>query len=371
MTERFNPDRLEPGNSGSPSDLHGRVTRREEGAEGLPDGESFIGIVLGGYRLEGVLGRGGMGTVYRATQLSLHRPVAVKILPREVSSEPQMVSRFKREIETLTALSHPNIVAILDGGYDEDQGLYYSVMELVDGVTLRQVIDSGGLKPSEALRMIPEFCEALEYAHSKGILHRDIKPANVLIDQDGRLKIADFGLSRLVGEREEEAARITKTQQVMGTIEYMAPEQREGAKHVDHRADIYSLGVVFYEMLTGELPIGRFDPPSQKVEVDVRLDEVVLRVLAKDPERRYQRASAVAVDVRELESDGEISGSPREDQDPTKGNTMDAGAFAVGSGGGEVRTSGWAVASLVLALMTLVPIVLGLATLLLFVARSN
>ena len=165
-------------------------------------------------------------------------------------------------------------------------------MEYVDGVNLRQAIRSGGIAPKEALAIVPQICDALQFAHDEGIVHRDIKPENILVDKRGRVKIADFGLAKLLGRASGDVA-LTATQQVMGTLRYMAPEQMEGTKTVDHRADIYSLGVVFYELLTGELPIGRFAPPSKKVEIDVRLDEVVLRALEQEPAQRYQHASDV------------------------------------------------------------------------------
>ena len=156
-------------------------------------------------------------------------------------------------------------------------GVYFLVMEFVEGVTLRQTIARGGFAPAEALAMVPHICEALQYAHDQGVVHRDIKPENILLDRSGAPKIADFGLALLTGASPE--TRLTQIAQVMGTPHYMAPEQMEHPGDVDHRADIYALGVVFYEMLTGELPVGRFPPPSQKVEVDVRLDQVVLRTL--------------------------------------------------------------------------------------------
>ena len=137
-------------------------------------------------------------------------------------------------------------------------------MEYVDGVNLRQAIRSGGMSPKEALAIVPQICDALQFAHDEGIVHRDIKPENILVDKRGRVKIADFGLAKLLGHAPGDVS-LTGTQQVMGTLRYMAPEQMEGTKAVDHRADIYSLGVVFYELLTGELPIGRFAPPSKKV----------------------------------------------------------------------------------------------------------
>ena len=173
--------------------------------------------------------------------------------------------------------------------------MYYFIMEYVDGVNLRQLIQSGQCKPEEALRIVPLICEALQFAHDEGIVHRDIKPENILLDKRGRLKIADFGLAKLLGRGAGGSPAtpgdytLTGPWQVMGTPNYMAPEQMDDPLKVDHRADIYSLGVVFYEMLTGELPRGRFAPPSQKVQVDVRLDEVVLRALEQEPERSEER----------------------------------------------------------------------------------
>src|SRR5262249_12915893 len=191
---------------------------------------------------------------------------------------------FTREARALARLDHPGIVAVHDFG--QSDGMYYLVMQFVDGVNLRQILRAGQLRPAEALRIVPQVCEALQYAHDQGVGHRDVKPENILLDRRGQVKIADFGLAKLL-DRQPADALLTGSGQVMGTPHYMAPEQTERPLAVDHRADIYSLGVVFYEMLTGELPLGRFAPPSQRVQVDVRLDEVVLRALAKEPERRY------------------------------------------------------------------------------------
>jgi serine/threonine protein kinase len=197
----------------------------------------------------------------------------------------------------LAKLSHPNIVALYEFGHVD--GLHYFIMEFVDGLNLRQLEQAGRLSAREALQIIPQICEALQFAHDEGIVHRDIKPENVLLDKKGRVKIADFGLARILGH-EPEDFRLTRAREVMGTPHYMAPEQVEKPQSVDHRADIFSLGVVFYEMLTGELPLGKFAPPSQKVQIDVRLDEVVLRALEKEPARRYQQASEVKTDMETI-----------------------------------------------------------------------
>jgi predicted Ser/Thr protein kinase len=247
-----------------------------------------------------LLGRGGMGAVYKARQKQLDRLVALKILPPGVETDPSFEERFTCEARALARLSHPNIVAVHD--YGRAGEFHYFIMEFVDGVNLRQMEHAGRLAPREALQIIPQICEALQFAHDEGIVHRDIKPENILLDKRGRVKIADFGLAKLL-EPNETDRTITQAGHVMGTPHYMAPEQVEKPATVDHRADIYSLGVVFYEMLTGELPLGRFAVPSSRmggVQIDVRLDEVVLRTLEKEPERRYQQASALKTEVETI-----------------------------------------------------------------------
>ncbi|MCX5671058.1 MAG: bifunctional serine/threonine protein kinase/MFS transporter [Planctomycetota bacterium] len=244
-----------------------------------------------------LLGQGGMGAVYKARQRELDRLVALKVLPPGIGYDAAFAERFKREARSLARLNHPSIVAVYDFG--QAAGLYYFVMEYVDGVNLRQMERTERLAPREALGIVVQVCEALQFAHDEGIVHRDIKPENILLDKKGRVKIADFGLAKLLGRTPADFT-LTQPQQVMGTPAYMAPEQLEHPAEVDQRADIYSLGVVFYEMLTGELPLGRFAPPSQKFQVDVRLDEVVLKALEKEPARRYQHASEVKTDVEEI-----------------------------------------------------------------------
>jgi len=247
-----------------------------------------------------LLGRGGMGAVYKARQPRLNRMVALKILASDKKGDAQFAERFEREARTLALLHHPNIVAIYDFG--EAQGNFYLVMEFVDGLTLRQLLQTRKLSPEEALAIVPKICEALQYAHQQGIVHRDIKPENILLDKQGQIKIADFGIAKILGQ--EAQTGLTQEQQIIGTPHYMAPEQVERPKTVDHRADIYSLGVVLYEMLTNELPLGKFAPPSRKVQVDVRLDEVVLHALEKEPDRRYQQARQVQTDVEAIQSSG-------------------------------------------------------------------
>lgn len=245
-----------------------------------------------GYDMLGELGRGGMGMVYKARQTKLDRLVALKILPQETNSDSTFAERFTREARALAKLNHSNIVAVYDFG--QAGNLSYFVMEYVDGANLRQLMRSEPIAPRETLRIMSQICDALQYAHDEGIVHRDIKPENILRDKRGRVKIADFGIAKLL-TRKTTSYTLTGPWQVVGTFNYMAPEQIENPLKLDHRADIYSLGVMFYEMLTGGLPMGRFALPSQKAAMDRRIDEVVLRALEKEPERRYQQ-------VRELKA---------------------------------------------------------------------
>ncbi len=244
-----------------------------------------------------VIGQGGMGVVYRARQKTLGREVAVKLLSTALQDDPAFAERFAREARAMALLNHPNIISIYDFG---QRGPYYFlVMEYVDGLNLRQLLKTGSMEPGEAMQLVPQLCDALQYAHDNGIVHRDIKPENVLLSQNGYVKIADFGLAKLANPKQNDVT-LTRTQQVMGTLNYMAPEQMERPLDVDHRADIYSLGVVIYELLTGELPLGRFSPPSQKAAVDARLDEIVLRALEKEPSLRYQQANDLKTGVQSL-----------------------------------------------------------------------
>ena len=279
------------------------------------------------------LGRGGMGVVYKARQPRLNRLVALKILAPEREKDPAFAGRFEKEAQALARLSHPNIVTVHDFG--EAGGMYYLLMEFVDGVTLRQLLAAGRIAPREALAIVPQICDALQFAHDLGIVHRDIKPENILMDRRGRVKVADFGLAKIIAgdegragsplpaeakgqegatpgmmRRSQTAATAGPTQagKIMGTPNYMAPEQVSHPAAVDHRADIFALGVVFYQMLTGELPGKSLEPPSSKVQIDVRLDEVVLRALEKKPELRYQQASAMKTQVETIAMTEEPSG---------------------------------------------------------------
>jgi serine/threonine protein kinase len=219
------------------------------------------------------LGRGDTGVVYKARQPGLNRIVALKILAPEKVAEPRFAERFQREAQALARLNHPNIVRVFDFG--QADGLYYLLMEFVDGFSLRQLLQARKISPDVALAIVPKICAALEFAHEQGVVHRDIRPENVLLDYRGRVMIADFGIARILGESapeipslgltptlspstEEKAGvrgeRLMKDQS-LGTPHYLAPEQGADPQTVDHHADIYSTGVMFYEMLTGELPL--------------------------------------------------------------------------------------------------------------------
>ncbi len=256
------------------------------------------------------IGQGGMGAVYKARQKELDRTVALKILPAEIGETPGFAERFTREARALAKLNHPGIVTIYDFGRAD--GLYFFLMEYVDGLNLRQLLHNGRVEAREALAIVPQICDALQYAHDHGIVHRDIKPENILLDRLGHVKVADFGLAKIVEGRDGCPSRpaeykeqigeenLTEAGKIMGTPKYMSPEQIEAPGTVDHRADIYALGVVFYQMLTGEMPDQELQPPSQKVRIDVRLDEVVLRALEQKPSLRYQQASILKTEVETI-----------------------------------------------------------------------
>jgi serine/threonine protein kinase len=193
------------------------------------------------------IGRGGMGAVYRARQKELDRIVALKILPPDIGMDGAFAERFAREAKALARLNHPGIVTIYDFGRAD--GLYFFLMEYVDGVSLRQLLTNSRVSSREALAIVPQICDALQFAHDQGIVHRDIKPENILLDRRGRVKVADFGLAKLVGAREAKtatgvlagSAELTEAGKVMGTPSYMSPEQRSHPGEVDHRADIFAL----------------------------------------------------------------------------------------------------------------------------------
>jgi serine/threonine protein kinase len=262
-----------------------------------------LALLMPHYSITRLIGRGGMGAVYQGVQLSLDRDVAIKLLPPELGAEPEFEARFKREAMALARLNHPNIVQIHDYGQTIG-GHHYIVMEYVDGSDLHQLIRSGGLDVAEALNAVGQICGALDFAHGEGFVHRDIKPANIFITRKGVLKIGDFGLAKLTGAGSpggNDADHLTRSDVIMGTLHYIAPEQLGGNDAIDHRADIFSLGVMFYEMLTGTVPRGVFRPPSERVRaLDMRIDGVVFKAMEEDPDDRYQSAADLMSDVEAI-----------------------------------------------------------------------
>lgn len=270
------------------------------GSASFPMVKDLTGESLGGYELEELIGVGGMGVVYKACRADGGHgaPVAVKVLNCDFHwQREEFVSRFKREAKALARLDHPNIVTILDSGQVGDQ--YYLVTEYVDGVNLAQYLRTRQSSLREVVDLLTQVCGAITYAHEHGIVHRDIKPANVVIAGE-RAMVLDFGLAQITGGSTG-LSSLTRTDLAMGTINYLSPEQRTNAKRVDERSDVFSLGVVLYEMLTGQLPLGGFEPASRfRPELGRKGDRLVARALEASPRRRYQSVAELAGDLRQL-----------------------------------------------------------------------
>ena len=269
----------------------------------------MAGRLITHYRILEKLGGGGMGVVYKAEDLKLGRPVALKFLSEELSRDVQAVQRFKREARAASALNHPNICTIYE--VDEGNGQHFIAMEFLEGQTLKHVLDGALPKLDQFLEWGIQIAQALEAAHKAGIIHRDIKPANVFITARGQVKLLDFGVAKLGSETE---ADLTTPGIALGTAAYMSPEQVLG-EPLDARTDIFSLGVVLYELSTGRLPFGGatagalFDAilhqaPISPVELNAKLPAelapLVNKALEKDRELRYQTASDLRVDLQRL-----------------------------------------------------------------------
>ena len=266
--------------------------------------------LLPGYEVESLLGRGGMGAVYLATETRLRRRVALKLLPLELGFRHDFRQRFEREARVLAQLDHPHIVRLYGMG-ETDDGHLYLVMEYVEGSHLAALLQEALTAPDRPpgrpvipwpriAQIIGQLAEALAHAHAQGLIHRDLKPANVLLSRDGSAKLADFGLARTALQNlaaSEKSAFLTQTGQVMGTYEYMAPEQRDGLPS-DHRVDIYGLGVLLYQLLTGSLPRGTFEPPSTLAGVGPEVDRLVARALASNPAHRTPTAESFLAELR-------------------------------------------------------------------------
>lgn len=273
-----------PGENGAQA-APAKAAADKDGKEKEKDVTLPAGTRLGGFELRRVLGRGGMATVYKAVQLSLNRPVAVKLLAPRFASSHVFVERFDREAGALATLNHPNIVNIIDKGV-EDGKHYYFVMEYVEGITLDQLMHAVDLTERHYTHIIGEISKALTYVHGRGIIHRDIKPSNILVDKPGNVKVSDFGIAH-IAEGDAPAERFGKNATV-GTTNYMAPEQAQNPGAVDMRADVYSLGVTFYKMFTKQLPVGEWKPPTLlNPNLPRTVDAVIARAVQPNPGDRY------------------------------------------------------------------------------------
>lgn len=304
----------------SPSGPYPSSTPGSTYATELPYPEELQSLLTGRYIVEQFLGQGGMGAVYRGQQLPLRRPVAIKILRKrslDVDDEFGFEERFRREAFAMAALTHPNIVQVYDCGDAGEEFLFIS-MELVEGGDLSDAIKIGAVTPQRALELIGPICDGLQAAHDRGLVHRDIKPANIFLTSDGKPKVADFGLAKKFDAKN---TMMTKTGLGMGTPDYAAPEQYEGIPDIDHRADIYALGVMFYQMLTGSLPRGAYKAPSQRVHVDPRLDAVVAKAMEQDRNERYQSAADLKAEVVHIVNTWMQESTPAPEVNPSPPDT--------------------------------------------------
>lgn len=248
-------------------------------------------LELPAYRVEGELGDGGMATVYRGTQLSLQRPVAIKVLKHQLVDDPSIRARFEKESMIIARLNHPNIIHVIDQGLTADDMPYF-VMEYVKSIDLEQAMKQGGVSTNRILDIFIQIAKALAYAHKNRVVHRDIKPANVLVDYEGNVRVLDFGIAHFYGD--EGSVHNTGKGDVMGTYAYMAPEQHDSADSVSPRSDLYSLGVMMYQFFTGQLPQGRYaDPKRLNPKISSPLNDLILRCLEKEPEKRPASADEI------------------------------------------------------------------------------
>jgi serine/threonine protein kinase len=315
------------------------------------------GTRLGPYEVTGPIGAGGMGEVYRARDPKLNRFVAIKVLHGQFGNDPDRLARFEREAQAVAALSHPGILAIHDFG--SANGVTYAVMELLEGATLRQRLESGPMAPSRAIDFAIQIVRALAAAHDKGIVHRDLKPENVFVTADGHVKILDFGLARLLPSAGEAAATMTHARTadglVLGSPGYMSPEQVRGAA-ADHRSDIFSFGAVLYEMLTGRHAfrrdgtvetmnaILREDPPDltlSDVRLAASLNRVVRHCLEKEPGERFQSARDLAFDLEVLRGGWDGTAAPIAGREQRRVSIAAAGAALAVALAAGVFAGGW------------------------------
>lgn len=265
------------------------------------------------------IGRGGMGVVYKARQTGLDRVVAVKVMDPQFTAEPAFASRFAKEARAMAKLDHPGIVRVFDFG--EAGGSFFLLMACVDGPNLRTAMESGELERARALELVADLCDAVAYAHAAGIIHRDIKPENILVGSDGHPRLADFGLAKRMSETNGSRQDHTATGDTMGTPHYAAPELFEDPRRADGRADLFSLAVVLYELLTGHLPLGRFDPPSASCSIGPQLDAAIMQGLERDPGQRLLDVKTLGRHLRDA-LQGNAVENPKEAAPPTKRRTV-------------------------------------------------
>ncbi len=267
--------------------------------------------ILGDFKLISKIGQGGIAEIYKAIQMKLNREVAVKILSSKLTQDPEIVRRFDRESMTIARLNHPNIVHVIDRGFS--QGRYYFAMEYVEGASFKEVLQQADLPMRTRLEMIVMTLKGLDYAHKNGVIHRDVKPANILIDLHGIAKVADFGIAHLA---ETPLGEATSMDIVMGTMAYMSPEQKQSTANVDHTTDIYAVGVMLYESLVGQKPLGKFQLPSElNPKIPTGFDRIIEKALASSAKDRYQSAVAFKDELLDLVS----SQSQKSKTDPSHG----------------------------------------------------
>lgn len=327
-------------------------------------------ILAGRYEVGELIGRGGMANVYRGTDATLGRTVAIKVLSDSFAADPDFVARFRREAQAAAKMNHPNVVNVYDSGADD--GTNYIVMEFVQGRTLAEIIaHDGRLMPERSIEIAEAVCDALAFAHREGIVHRDIKPGNIMVTSAGEVKLMDFGIAR-----QEQQETVAQTAAVLGTAQYLSPEQARG-EALDLRSDIYSLGVVLYEMLVGKPPFAGDSavalamahvqeapvPPSQVASgIPSDLDSVVMRALAKNPDNRYGSTLEFKQDLERVRAGQAVAAPPvAATQVITPPTTpMTAGAAATGTSGGNGGSKGalWAIIALIVVALIVLALVL-------------
>lgn len=260
-----------------------------------------LSLNVQGYEILELIGGGGMGEVYRAIMVARGKEVAMKVVAGRLTRDPETTARFEAEVGALSQLDHPNVVRVIDHG-EMPNGRHFLVMEYVDGCDLRRLLRAQRIEPERAIDIFLKVCDGVQHAHECGLVHRDIKPANILIGLDGTVKVADFGLAKTLVE-ESFAYGFTQTRDTFGTPYYVAPEVTQRAESADARTDVYALGVLLYELLTGGVPMGQFTPLSKRTGLDKRLDAIVASALVDDPAGRTSSVKELAEGVQKVWND--------------------------------------------------------------------